>query len=91
MEQKKTRYDLDRQTAIFLALSSGNVCKYEFWTGNDVLPEEDLLEIAAKMKIFEYFSLGKELKAQTDIGQKQYDKLVNNFKLDKIIKRKTIT
>ena len=69
MEQKKkTPYDLDRQTAMILALSSGNVCKYEFWTGNDVLPEEDLLEIAAKMKIFEYFSLGKELKAQTDIG-----------------------
>ena len=76
---------------MILALSSGNVCKYEFWTGNDVLPEEDLLEIAAKMKIFEYFSLGKELKAQTDIGQKQYDKLVNTFKLEKIIQRKTIT
>ena len=29
------------------------------------------------MKKFEYLPLGKELKAQTDISQKQYQKLEN--------------
>ena len=31
-------------------------------TSKDVLPEKDLLEIAATMKKFEYSPLGKELK-----------------------------
>ena len=39
------------------------------------------------MKRFEYLSLGKELKAQTDLGKKQYRKLDDTFKLDKIIKK----
>ena len=30
IEQNKTRYSLDRQTAKISALSSGNVSKYEF-------------------------------------------------------------
>ena len=40
IEQNKAQYDLDRQTAKFSALSSGNVCKYQFLTGKDVLPEK---------------------------------------------------
>ena len=34
------------------ALSSGNVSKYEFLTGKEVLPEKDLLEKAATKKRF---------------------------------------
>ena len=34
------------------ALSSGNVSKYEFLTGKDVLPEKDLLVKAATKKRF---------------------------------------
>ena len=59
IEQNKAQYDLDRQTAKISALSSGNVSKYEFLTGKDVWPENDLLEKAAIMKRFEYFPLGK--------------------------------
>ena len=70
------------------ALSSGNVSKYEFLTGKDVLPEKDLLEKAATMKRYEYFLLGKEVKAQTDIAKKQYQKLYNTFEFDLIIKKK---
>ena len=68
IEQNNTQYNLGRQTA-------GNVSKYEYLTGKDVLPEKDLLEKAATMKIFEYLPLGKELKAPTDIGKKQ---ILNN-------------
>ena len=44
-------------------------------TGKDVLPEKDSLEKAAELKIFEYFPLGKESKAETDTAKKQYQKL----------------
>ena len=62
IEQNKAQYNLNRQTAKISALSSGNVSKYEFLTGKYVLPEKDLLEKAASIKIFEYSPLGKELK-----------------------------
>ena len=60
-----------------MALSSGNVGKYCFLTGKDVLQEKYLLEKAAPMKRFEYWPLGSELKktnwhckkAQSRIGQ----------------------
>ena len=45
----------------------------------DVLPEKNLLDKAAKIKRFEYLSLGKELKAQTDIEKKQYKELDKAF------------
>ena len=51
-------------------MSSGNVSKYEFLTGKDVLSKTDLLEKPAAIKIFEYSPLGKELKAQTDTAKK---------------------
>ena len=46
---------LDRQTAEIFVLSSGNVTKYDFLTGRDVLLVKDLLERAATKKTFEYF------------------------------------
>ena len=58
-EQNKAQYDLDRQTAKTSALLSGNVSKYEFLTGNRVLPGKDLLEKTATLKRFEYSLLDK--------------------------------
>ena len=55
IEQNKAQYNLDREAAKIPALSSGNVSKYEFLTGKDVLPEKDLPEKAATMKRFEYY------------------------------------
>ena len=52
IEQSQDQYNLDRQTAKISTLSSRNVSKYEFLTGKDVLPEKDLLEKAATLKIF---------------------------------------
>ena len=56
-------------------------------TEKDVLIEKELLEKAATMKRFKYSFLGKELKAQTDIAKKQYQKLDNTFGFEKIIKK----
>ena len=54
IEQNKAQYNLDKQTAKISALSSGNLSKYKFLTGKDVLPEQDLLEKTAALKRFEY-------------------------------------
>ena len=69
LEKIKAKFELDRQTANILALSSGNVGKYKFLTDEDVLPEKYLLEKAATVKNLEYLSLGYELKKQTDIAK----------------------
>ena len=78
IKQNKVQYDLGRHTAKISALSSGNVSKYEFLTGKDVLPEKDLIGKAAALNKFEYSPLGKELKAQTSVAEKQYQGL-NKF------------
>ena len=75
IEQNKAQYTLDRQAAKISSLSSGNISKYKFLTGKDVLPEKYLLEKAAALKRFEYSPLGKKLKAQTSIAEKQLRKL----------------
>ena len=46
IKQNKAEYNLDRQSAEISPLSSGNVSKYQFLTGKDVLPEKELLEEA---------------------------------------------
>ena len=70
-EQNKAQYNLDKQTSKIFALSSGNVSKYEFLTGKDVLSEKDLLEKAVTaLKRFEYLPLGKELKNQSSVAEK---------------------
>ena len=91
IKQNKGQYDLEKQTARISALSSRNVSKHEILTGKDVLPENDVLEKAATMKIFKYSPLGKELKAQTDIANKQHQKLGHTYKFDKIIKKEKPT
>ena len=81
--QNKAQYNLDRQTAKISALSSRNVSKYEVLTGKDVLPEKDLLGKAAANKRFEYSPLGKELRKQTSVAEKKYQKLGNAFESNK--------
>ena len=75
IKQNKAQYNLDRQTAKTSALSSGNVSKYEFLTGKDVLPEKDLLAKAAPIKEFEYSPLGQELKKQTSAAEKTISRI----------------
>ena len=71
IEQNKVQYDLEKQTAKISALLSRNVIKYKFLTGKDVLREKHLLEKVAAIKIFRNYPLGKELKKQTSVAEKQ--------------------
>ena len=68
-----------------LRLSLGNVSKYAFSTGKDVLPEKHFLQRAATTKTIWIFVFGKKLKAQTDTEKKQYQKVDDTCEFDKII------
>ena len=60
-------------------------------TGKDVLPEKDLLEKVAVLTRFECLPLGKELKKQTSVAEKQYqifDKVFNHDEKEKPVKIK---
>ena len=50
IEQNKAQYNLYRKTTEIAALLLGNICKYDFLTGKDVLPEKDVLEKAATIR-----------------------------------------
>ena len=67
------------EESLRLALSLGNVSKYEFLTGKDVLPEKDLLGKAATLKRFEYSPLGSELKKQTSVAEKAVSNIRQNL------------
>ena len=62
-------------------MSSRNVSKCEFLTGKDILPEKCLLQKAAALKRFEYSPLGKEMKKQTSVAEKYYQKLGNTVQM----------
>ena len=49
------QYDLDREAAKIYALSSGELEKYEYLTGEDLGDKPDVIQKAK----FEYFLLGK--------------------------------
>ena len=68
-------------------MSSGNASRYKFWTSKDVLTQKELPEKSAIIKIFKCSLSGKELKSQTDIAKKQYQKLEDTFDFDKMIKK----
>ena len=86
IEQNKSQYYLDRQTAKNSALSSGNVSKNEFLTGSEALPEKGLLVI---IKRFKYSLSGKEWKAQADTAKKQCQELNKIFQFDEAINKKS--
>ena len=55
----------------------------------DVSPKKDLPEKTATMKRFEYSPLGKELKEQTSVAEKQcqsFDKVINHDEKEKPVK-----
>ena len=72
-----------------MALSSGNVGKYEFLTGEDVLPEKGLLIKAATIRRFEYSPLGLSWKSRLIFQRNNIKGLgkVLNFIKRKVIKQ----
>ena len=73
IRDEKLQYDINREAAKISALSSGKIHKYEYLTGEDILPsnQQQIIEQAK----FTYSPLGKafekQIKAIEDQGQKQ--------------------
>ena len=91
MKDEKLQYNINREAAKVSALSSGKVHKYEYLTGEDILPSTQQ-QIIEQTK-FTYSPLGKafdkQIKTIEDQGKKQVDAL-NTLKSDnKIIKKYT--
>ena len=77
IRDEKIQYDINREAAKISALSSGEICKYEYLTGEDILPsnQQQIIEQAK----FTYSPLGKafekQIKTIEDQGEKQIDAL----------------
>ena len=62
IRNEKLRYNINREAAKISALSSGKIHKYEYLTGEDILPsnQQQIIEQA----IFTYSPLGKAFEKQ---------------------------
>ena len=92
LKMKKLQYDISRDAAKILALSSGKIDKYEYLTGEEILPsnQQQMIDQAK----FTDSILGKGFQKQTktieDQGEKQikaiqdkdFSKSIENAKFD---------
>ena len=80
--EKKLQYDINGEDAKISALSSGKIDKYEYLTGEEILPsnQQKIIEQAK----FTYSPLGKAFEKQTKIigdqGEKQTEAIQDNKK-----------
>ena len=82
IKDEKLQYDINREAAKISALSSGKIDKYEYLTGEEILPSNQQ-QIIQQAK-FNYSPLGKALEKQRktieDQGEKQVDALKTSYK-----------
>ena len=77
IRHEKLQYDINKKAAEISAKSSGKLHKYEYLTGEDILPsnQQQIIEQAR----FTYSPLGKafekQVKTMEDQGQKQVEAL----------------
>ena len=79
IRDEKLQYDINREAVKISALSSGKIHKYDYLTGEDILPSNQQ-QIIEQVK-FTYSPLGnsfeKQIKTIEDQGQKQVKALEN--------------
>ena len=86
IKDEKLQYDINREAAKISALSSGKIDKYEYLTGEEILPsnQQQIIEQAK----FTYSPLGKAFEKQTktieDQGKKQIEAIQDNKQLTNI-------
>ena len=82
IKDEKLQYDINREAAKISALSSGKIDKYEYLTGEEILPsnQQQIIEQAK----YTYSPLGKafekKMKTIEDQGEKQIKAIQNNTK-----------
>ena len=69
---EKLQYDINREAAKISAFSSGKINKYEYLTGEEILPsnQQQIIEQAK----FTYSNLGKAFEKQTKTNEQQGEK-----------------
>ena len=82
IKDEKLQYDINREAAKISTLLSGKLDKYEYLTGEEILPSNQQ-QIIQQAK-FNYSPLGKALEKQRktikDQGEKQVDALKTSYK-----------
>ena len=97
IRDEKLQYDTNREAAKISALSSGKIHKYEYLTGQDILPsnQQQIIEQAK----FTYSPIGKafekQIKTIEDRGQKQVEALStlksnNQLTVEDVIPKKAL-
>ena len=81
LEIKKLQYDINREAAKISALSSGKIDKYEYLTGEEILPSNQQ-QIIQQAK-FTYSPLGKAFEKQIKTIKYQGIKQVKAIRDDK--------
>ena len=84
IKDEKLQYDINREAAKISALSSGKIDKYEYFTGEEILPSNQQ-QIIEQVK-FTYYPFGKSFEEQIkrieNQGKKQFKgNLIINQKL----------
>ena len=82
IKDEKLQYDINREAAKISALSSGKIDKYEYLTGEEILPSNQQ-QITEQAK-FTYSPLGKAFEKQTktieDKGEEKIKAIKDNRK-----------
>ena len=80
IRDEKLQYDINREAAKISALSSGKIDKFEYVTGEEILPSSNQIQILEQAK-FTYSPLGKtfekQIKTIEDQGEKQIKAIQN--------------
>ena len=88
IRDEKLQYDINREAAKISALLSGKIHKYEYITGEDILPSNQQ-QITEQAK-FTYSPLGKAFEKQTKTIEDQEQKQVEALNTLKSNKQLTI-
>ena len=78
IRDEKLQFDVNREAAKISVLSSGKIHKYEYLTGEDILPsnQQQIIEQAK----FTYSPLGKTFEKQIQTVEDQEEKQIDNLK-----------
>ena len=78
IRDEKLQYDINREAAKVSALSSGKIDKYEYLTGEEILPsnQQQIIEQAK----FTYSPLGKSFEKQTKTIEDQGNNQISAMK-----------
>ena len=89
LETKNSKYDINRESAKISVLSSHKIDKYEYLTGEEILPSDQNRKIGeAKSR---YSTLGKAFKKQIEIIEKQGKKQAEALEVLKPTTQKVTT